>query len=1373
METTWEWRVRSWLINERADEAFRALSGGREDEPGNPWRRFVTWGKEAILTFLLERVSAQTVCMSMMTMAGQEQPVPTEVKAMMTDLFADESLFVGLSSVDSLVKHAAARYRHFRRRVEAKGDVTGIDDELFSLLLSAESVRDEMRAFEEQVSSLMRLAQTGQFVKQVLRLHSVLDTISTQYGIDEPQDLKEWAAALEHTRTARVAWYEKLLGTLGRNCGATADLSAELATEEQEGQVLTLLQAAVDKYADILTSAEIEVTKTAFQLVAYHSGMVIMTLPEWFVMPFEFSSTFGLSRWGNDLYTPDYQDASRFIYEANTWFGLNHPHVAKFLGACHVGGQLFIAHEKVRSLRDQLRQTEDRQQVWRRLYEVALALQYLNERGLMCSQLNLDAIHCGEYDARARLFGAGLVAIGESQTGVSLTSCKPPPIVSSEIEALCVLIVACLREFTTPSGEEEEKSAKPQLQDEDANFNATEMTIEVMPASRPEFVNDAEWVALQKMREIDGTSSTGCITRLLRAIELLKTLAGITGRHEWISELREIDRQLTTAASTISIGSLVIPSLGKSVSETLRSCHDLVGSDDDLARHVQLRLADVCRQLEKVDVQQVEVDAMKQLAAHFFSLLARLHRFLDQKSCSFSFSDDGLSQQETVSMFSFHVEMDRLLVSHGLDRSGSVHDWEPEWALLCSKHQLVQLSALIRWPTLSSQADSKAAVSLTEDGQGPVDLAEASSSNFDHEVVAHVPAERHRWFIPPTEVEFRSFDEFSRGAFGSVHHGKWFDTPVVVKRVFTDPNSLEKLRSDRAQVQSQFIREADVWFRLNHINVVKMFGACHFDRPFFVCEYASGGELTSYLKTKGREPYLIWYCLLNAALGLQYLHDSGVVHADLKANNILVGDDGVTKLTDFGLSVSARQCNAADEGGAVGAYCWKAPECLPYRKVPGQPATYASDVYSFAMVMIEVVSGAYPWGKLPDLAVVRHVKEGRIPLRPTEMGKAEWRLIQRMCCLDPAQRVTINVVVVHLTSLLQRLDMTRLQPSFQGIQQAHVPHNHIASRGGALLGLLGLASSSNKQQARYAANHVFAVHINRGKRSEKREIDALVKWLRCGSVEQKTWAARALTALAWHSPHNQALIASAGAIPAFVALIQRGNNEQKDKAAAALLNLSANADNQALIAAAGGIPALIKLVWDGSQVQKPRAAGALWNLTVDRRNHAQIIAAGGILALVTLLGSYNASDVQKERAAGALWNLSADTDNQAAIAAAGAISVLLELVRYGTDAQRKNAAGALWNLAYENPDNAAFIVKGGGLDALLAVVRCGDEDQAGKWVMRELDAQTRSAIVANGGIAALLEYLASSSWRDDKDEALVAVRDLYTDEDEYQERGSV
>lgn len=253
------------------------------------------------------------------------------------------------------------------------------------------------------------------------------------------------------------------------------------------------------------------------------------------------------------------------------------------------------------------------------------------------------------------------------------------------------------------------------------------------------------------------------------------------------------------------------------------------------------------------------------------------------------------------------------------------------------------------------------------------------------------------WFLPPHEVEFNAVSYLTHGSYASVHSGTWNGVSVVVKCAFLeDDNSRE-----------MFLNEAEIWFKFQYPHVVRLFGACHVGNPFFVCEYASHGTLTDFLYRNGNCRALTWAKLHEAALGLHYVHTrQKVVHADLKCNNLLVGEDCKAKLMDFGLSFPASESDlhAIDPG----AISWKAPEVIQ-RKTRG---TFASDVHSFGMCSIEATSCRIPWGIMPDVAVKRKVLvQKELPKRPSCMTNAQWNFVTRMCAWDPMARPDMTQVV--------------------------------------------------------------------------------------------------------------------------------------------------------------------------------------------------------------------------------------------------------------------------------------------------------------------------------------------------------------------------
>jgi serine/threonine protein kinase len=327
-----------------------------------------------------------------------------------------------------------------------------------------------------------------------------------------------------------------------------------------------------------------------------------------------------------------------------------------------------------------------------------------------------------------------------------------------------------------------------------------------------------------------------------------------------------------------------------------------------------------------------------------------------------------------------------------------VHSWQSGWEEV-QHQQSDAVQALLTNPTsclngLNTDDEKREALVLLQHKARHCGTARTSTKLSRIEEGEEVPD----WFIPPHEIEFGR--HLADGAFGAVYEGTWRGADVVVKQVLTDQNC--------AETRAQFRQEVDLWYSLNHDHLSKLYGACHVGRAVFVCERATKGTLVSYVK--GKERWQIWQYIYQAARGLRHLHDRGIVHGDLKGNNILVCQFAV-KLADFGLSFSVKQADAMVLGGAgaLGAYRWKAPECLM-----GCKPTFASDIYSFGMCIVEVLSGELPWGNMLDAVVKYNVVEQKLfPPQPDNIDEYDWNLASRMCAFDPSKRITANAVVSY------------------------------------------------------------------------------------------------------------------------------------------------------------------------------------------------------------------------------------------------------------------------------------------------------------------------------------------------------------------------
>ncbi|ETK73301.1 serine/threonine protein kinase [Phytophthora nicotianae] len=251
-----------------------------------------------------------------------------------------------------------------------------------------------------------------------------------------------------------------------------------------------------------------------------------------------------------------------------------------------------------------------------------------------------------------------------------------------------------------------------------------------------------------------------------------------------------------------------------------------------------------------------------------------------------------------------------------------------------------------------------------------------------------------KWSISTDHVAESTWrdSDIGFGSYAEVCRGTWLGASVALKKLRTfDLKSAQKLRE-----------EAHIWFALRHPNIVCLFGACTKGYPLFVCEYIDGKRLDECQVGVEVSKEQMWGYLHDAAVGLQGLHLHGVVHADLKGDNILIGANGRAKLIDFGLSC-LRMC---DGGEPRGALPWKAPECIA-----GAGPTFESDVYGFGMCIIQAFSGHCPWGRCPDNAVKILLRSGRLPKTPVTLKELEWEAVRKMCCQDPQARLTVDLVV--------------------------------------------------------------------------------------------------------------------------------------------------------------------------------------------------------------------------------------------------------------------------------------------------------------------------------------------------------------------------
>lgn len=245
------------------------------------------------------------------------------------------------------------------------------------------------------------------------------------------------------------------------------------------------------------------------------------------------------------------------------------------------------------------------------------------------------------------------------------------------------------------------------------------------------------------------------------------------------------------------------------------------------------------------------------------------------------------------------------------------------------------------------------------------------------------------------------------GTFGKVYKGMNERTGemMAVKQLSIMDGSEEDVRGLQ--------KEISVMWHLDHDNIVRYLGTARSERYLFiVLEYVSGGSIANMLQQFGSfEEKLTRRFTMQILGGVEYLHAKGIIHRDIKGGNVLVSNEGVAKLADFGCSRQVTQmCTASMEESLQairGSVPWMAPEMI---KQTGQ--TFTSDIWSVGATVIEMGTGKPPWPEFRNnLAALFHVATSSTPPAPPEHFSDKCKTFLKRCfIMDPTERATASAL---------------------------------------------------------------------------------------------------------------------------------------------------------------------------------------------------------------------------------------------------------------------------------------------------------------------------------------------------------------------------
>jgi len=210
------------------------------------------------------------------------------------------------------------------------------------------------------------------------------------------------------------------------------------------------------------------------------------------------------------------------------------------------------------------------------------------------------------------------------------------------------------------------------------------------------------------------------------------------------------------------------------------------------------------------------------------------------------------------------------------------------------------------------------------------------------------------------------------------------------------------------QQRQNFLRECETWINLGlHPHIV----ACHYVRtlggiPRVFAEYIGGGSLGDWIRSRrlyegGPNESLrrILDIAIQIVWGLQYAHEQGVIHQDVKPANVLMGTDCTAMVTDFGLSKARAGTAETEQGNPLRSVMVTPAYCSP-EQANGEKLSRKTDIWSWGVSVLEMISGEITWsgGQLADAALAAYLESDEERSRGLKLSQSLSELLR--CCLQ-------------------------------------------------------------------------------------------------------------------------------------------------------------------------------------------------------------------------------------------------------------------------------------------------------------------------------------------------------------------------------------
>lgn len=245
--------------------------------------------------------------------------------------------------------------------------------------------------------------------------------------------------------------------------------------------------------------------------------------------------------------------------------------------------------------------------------------------------------------------------------------------------------------------------------------------------------------------------------------------------------------------------------------------------------------------------------------------------------------------------------------------------------------------------------------------------------------------------------------------------------------------------ADRSANLDRFVQEAIALSAVNHPNIATIYDVASVgQQQFLVLEYLPGGTLKAKVErlSSTGETLTITQILNYArqtAEGLAHAHARGIVHRDIKTSNLMLTEEGSVKITDFGVAKLAGSRFRTVPGSLVGTIAYMSPE-----QAQGRDVDARSDIFSFGVVLFELITGRLPFEADNDAALLTKIASSPIPKlreRRADVAVGLERIVERALKRDPQERYQ------RMEELLRDLETIQDPTSVQTLVRTETERN--------------------------------------------------------------------------------------------------------------------------------------------------------------------------------------------------------------------------------------------------------------------------------------------------------------------------------------------